>query len=131
MDVKLVLGGVALLALAAGCSGGRSATTRLTIRVNDAQSARVFELECDPVGGSMRNAAAACRALRRQPRMLRPPELVVCGPGATSKNRIRVTGTDRGKSVSAEFSGACSSSGDGFGAWDDVLYRAGPGSPAT
>ena len=128
--MKLFLPVVVLAAFAVGCDG-HVAATKLRVAVQDSQGTRVYRLECDPAGGTMRHAAAVCSELRREPGLLESPSLVLCGPGAVSKRGIRVTGIDRGKSVHVEFSGVCSSSGNGFGAWDDALQDAGPGTAGT
>ncbi len=120
---------VALLAatVIAGC-GGHARSTQLTIRVADASdgsSPRTYRLECGPPGGTPRNAGAMCAALARQPDMLRSPRQVVCGPGASPRTTVDISGLYRGRKVHAKFQDACSTgANDGFGAWIDVLEAA-------
>jgi hypothetical protein len=117
-----MLVGIAL-AIVAGC-GSQASSTRLTIEVADSAGARVYRLQCEPAKGTARNPEAMCAALRRQPEMLSTPRSVVCGPGGTPTERIRVDGSFHGKAVHAEFADACSPGGDGVGAWIDVLEGA-------
>jgi hypothetical protein len=118
---------LAATAILAGC-GGHDASTRLTIRLadlTDASSPRSYSLECEPPGGTPRNARAICTSLARQPDMLRSPRYVVCGPGATPRTTIRVSGRFRGTRVEARFQDTCSTGrNEGFGAWIDVLEAA-------
>ena len=120
---------VALIAAAvlAGC-GGNGPATRLTIRVTDVtdpSSPRTYRLECGPSAGTARNARAMCKALRRQPDMLETPQRVFCGPNASPRTTVKVSGLYRGTRVQAEFQDACRTGGnDGFGAWIDVLEAA-------
>lgn len=130
--MKRALRGVALLALVsavAGCGGGHSAPTKLTIEVTDNSGVRAYRLECGPAGGTARNARAMCKALRRQPDMLVKGRYSICGPGVTPGESIDVSGSDRGKRVRASFVDVCWVGNDGFGEWSDLLYDAGPGSP--
>jgi hypothetical protein len=120
---------VALIAAAvlAGC-GGNGPATRLTIRVTDVtdpSSPRTYRLECGPSAGTARNARAMCKALRRQPDMLETPRQVVCGPNASPRTTVKVSGRYRGRHVQAKFQDGCSTgANDGFGAWIDVLEAA-------
>jgi hypothetical protein len=124
-DVRLKLHGVALLALTATACGGHSATTTLTIEVNDNAGVRAYRLEC----GTVRNSVDMCKALRRQPDMRATARYSICGPGVAPSESIDVRGSYRGKRVHAAFEDVCSVGNDGFGEWSDLLYAAGPGFP--
>ena len=122
--VKWMLLWVALLAaMLAGC-GGHASSTRLRIEVADGTGLRVYRLQCGPARGTARNPEAMCAALRRQPDMLSTPSSIVCGPSGAPTERIRVSGSSRGKPVRVEFADACIAGGDGVGAWIDVLEGA-------
>jgi hypothetical protein len=135
-DVTRRLHGVALIVLtaaAAACGGAGTATTKLTIEVSDDSGVRSYRLECEPAGGTARNAPAMCKALRRQPDMRARARYITCGPGADPRavEMIRVTGSYRGTPVHSSFQGVCVADNDGYGEWSDLLYDAGPGSPQS
>jgi hypothetical protein len=113
------------VAVVAGC-GGHASSTGLTIQVRRSAGAapRVYRLECEPAKGTSRNPGAMCAALQRQPQLLSTPHSGVCGPNATPRERIRVTGSFRGRPVDARFQDGCSGQGDGMGAWNDLLEGA-------
>src|SRR6476469_1591349 len=119
----MLLGVALLAAMLAGC-GGHASSTRLKIEVADGAGARVYRLQCEPAKGTARNPEAMCAALRRQPDMLSTPSSIVCGPSGAPTERIRVSGSFRGKPVRVEFADACIAGGDGVGAWIDVLEGA-------
>jgi hypothetical protein len=132
--VKRALRGVALLALVSGVAGcgSHSAATKLTIEAFDNSGTRVYRLECEPAGGTVRHPETMCGALRRQPDLRARGGYSHCGPGPHGvAESIRVTGSYRGTPVRSAFQGACPEGNDGFGAWSDLLYDAGPGSPQS
>ncbi len=115
----LSLGSVAVAVLAAGCGSGSSsgsvtprdaptstaAATALTVKVTDGTTT-TSTLTCDPAGGDLPGAAAACAALEKNGAKFLPPTSkdLVCTMIFGGDQTAVITGTWKGKAVNAGFS---------------------------
>jgi hypothetical protein len=85
----------------------QSPTTRLTVTLVADEGAKpsVWELTCDPAGGTHPDPEGACRALAsaKEP-FAAPPPNQICTEIYGGPQRATVEGTWRGESVRAEFS---------------------------
>ena len=90
-----------------GGPGGSSGATALTVRVDSGAStpSHSYTLTCDPAGGDHPAAVAACSALAAVGDPFRPtPSGMACDLIYGGPQRATVTGTYRGRAVSASFS---------------------------
>lgn len=104
-----VIPAVVALALAAGFGswlavatggGGGGGETSLTLEADNPQVGHAaFRLECDPPGGDVPDAAAACAALARNPKLLTDPKPFVCWGGTSSWWEIAISGRLAGEPV--------------------------------
>jgi hypothetical protein len=104
-----------------GSDSSSSATTQLTIAVQPNGSSgptRTWTLRCDPPGGSLPRAGAACSRLR--PEALRPlPPDTICTQIYGGPQTARVRGRLNGRAVDARFS---RSNGCEIHRWDSVRF---------
>jgi hypothetical protein len=128
--MRLWLGGIAIVALAAAGCGANPPSTRLQLEVGDAGGAHAYRLTCTPAGGTVRQPQAICRALARN------PSLLVGGrgldhtcPGPTPA--YRVSGSFQGHDVDATFGtpscGWVPGQGDAYDRWASLLTHPGRG----
>ena len=96
-----------IVALAAGCGGGRasSAATEITmLAVNSNVGRAVFHVDCAPAGGDLPNPARACAALTASPQLITKPKPFVCIGGTTSWWDVTITGRLNGRPIHRAFS---------------------------
>ncbi|HZU20348.1 MAG TPA: hypothetical protein VE982_03925 [Gaiellaceae bacterium] len=104
MLVRFALVALAAAALAA-CGATRHPATSLTlVAENDDLGRAAFHLRCGPTGGDLPDPAAACRAVARDPALVRRPKPFVCHGGPQSWWNVTVTGQLRGRRVATRFS---------------------------
>jgi hypothetical protein len=91
---------------AAGCGSGMNlAGTKLTLTaVNPNVGQAVFHLDCGPAGGDVSDPAAACAALRRDPKLVTSPHPYTCIGGTTSWFDVTISGRLAGKRLHRKFS---------------------------
>lgn len=118
-----LMSGCGLLAESSDSGSGTSTTaaaTDLAIRVwpQGQGRPRTWTLRCDPAGGSLPAARAACSQLSRE--ALRPlPRDAICTQIYGGPQRARVTGRIDGEPIDARFS---RSNGCEIHRWDSVRY---------
>lgn len=104
-----------------GSDSGSSATTELTIAVQPNGSSgptRTWTLRCDPPGGSLPGARAACARLK--PEALRPlPPDTICTQIYGGPQTARVRGRVDGRPVDTRFSRA---NGCEIHRWDQLRF---------
>jgi hypothetical protein len=95
-----------VVALVAGCGGGRSspATDLTMLALNSNVGRSVFHLSCAPAGGDLPNPARACAALAAAPQLVTRPKPFVCVGGTTSWWDVTITGRLNGKPIRRAFS---------------------------
>jgi Subtilisin inhibitor-like len=100
---------------------GSSAATELTISVRpngNAGPTKTWTLRCDPTGGSLPRAAAACERLTAK--ALKPlPADTICTQIYGGPQQARVRGSFRGRPVDSRFSRA---NGCEIHRWDELRY---------
>jgi Subtilisin inhibitor-like len=113
MRILLALSLATTLAVAAGCGGRSGAASSgppatpaaLTVTIQPGFVAhrrpRTFRLTCAPVGGTLPDPAAACRALARHPGLVAP--LRRCARVLPDVGRVEVRGTVGGRPVAMVF----------------------------
>jgi len=104
--VRLLLSGVAVVALAAaisGCGGHEAAATRLKIEVADSESVQAYRLECDPAAGTAPHPGTICTELRREPKLLVGGGAIDHSCPGPAGEAFRVSGTYRGYPIDATF----------------------------
>ena len=104
-----------------GSESGSSAATKLTISVqpNGASGpTKTWTLRCDPPGGSLPRAAAACGRLSAN--ALQPlPADTICTQIYGGPQQARVRGSFRGRAVDSRFS---RENGCEIHRWDELRY---------
>lgn len=99
---------VALAFVISGCGGG-SGSTSLRVAFGPDDGSRglvVFTLRCDPAGGTISNASAACATLTNRTRLVTPtPPNVACSP-PVGMWAVTITGAFHGQAVKQDF-GSC------------------------
>lgn len=104
-----------------GSESGSSAATKLTISVQPnggGGPTKTWTLRCDPPGGSLPRAAAACGRLSAD--ALQPlPADTICTQIYGGPQQARVRGSFRGRAVDSRFS---RSNGCEIHRWDELRY---------
>ena len=104
-----------------GSESGSSAATELTISVQPngrGGPTKTWTLRCDPPGGSLPRAAAACERLTAN--ALQPlPADTICTQIYGGPQQARVRGSFRGRAVDSRFSRA---NGCEIHRWDELRY---------
>jgi hypothetical protein len=98
--------GLAALISVVALSGSAETELRIAVwpRGPEDSGARVWRLHCNPAGGTLPDAAAACRRLLGMQRPFAPvPADSVCTQVSGGPQVARVTGTFRGRRVWATF----------------------------
>jgi hypothetical protein len=109
---KLIAGGLVtlLMLLAPGCFGGSGSTPtslKLAFGPDDgSEGLVVFQLRCNPPGGSIPAPSAACAIIARRPSLVAPPPSNGSCGGVIGAWAVTVTGTYDGKTVRHTF-GTC------------------------
>lgn len=96
---RAALAAVAFGTLLAGCQPDSPETSLSLVATNNHVGRATFTLECEPPGGDIGQARAACTRLLRQPSTLLRPTPFTCFGGTFSWWDIRITGRFEGKAV--------------------------------
>lgn len=95
---------IALTIATVGCAGDDPRTELTLTAANTSIGQAVFRLRCEPLGGDLPDAAAACAALARDPQLVTDPKPFTCLGGTFSWWDITIEGRLDDKDVGVETS---------------------------